>query len=233
MRALTVILLAALLSLWAYYAVEIAGEPTRLPVAVLEHDGDEEISAARLNNEGVELNSRGRRADALAYFEKAHGFRSNDPVIGENLRRQKSGLLKEAWQQALILSSVVTGFLLGGGAIFSAARGAAESRRLKRLRLRGDPFVTIRPGQEMVKVPLRFSEPVGKLAKRHPLIIVWSCARHGKHMKSRPPTKADGRRLDVELGAERLDRLRRYPGLWKGFLYLGKTPVGEAAARVI
>ena len=233
MRALTVILLAALLGLWAYYAVEIAGGPTELPVAVLERDGDEDISATRLNNEGVELNRTGRRADALAYFEKAHGFRPNDPVIGENLRRQESGMLKEAWQQALILGSVVTGFLLGGGAIYGAARGAAEGRRLKHLRLCGDPFVTIRPDQETVKVPLRFSEPIGKLAKRHPLTIVWSCARHGKHMKSRPPAKADGRRLEIELSAERLDRLRRYPGLWKGFLYLGKTPVGEAAARVI
>jgi hypothetical protein len=52
-------------------------------------------------------------------------------------------------------------------------------------------------------------------------------------MKSRPPVEAEGKALKVRLEGERLERLRRYPGEWKGFLYFGRTPVGEAAARVI
>ena len=51
-------------------------------------------------------------------------------------------------------------------------------------------------------------------------------------MKSRPPVEAEGRCCTVKLDRDRLERLRRYPGDWKGFLYLGKTPVGETAARV-
>ena len=51
-------------------------------------------------------------------------------------------------------------------------------------------------------------------------------------MKSRPPVRADGRAVTVKLDQDRLERLRRYPGDWKGFLYLGRTAVGETAARV-
>jgi hypothetical protein len=51
-------------------------------------------------------------------------------------------------------------------------------------------------------------------------------------MKSRPPAEAKGRKLRVELEGKRLERLRRFPGEWKGFLYLGKTQVGKAGARV-
>ena len=68
--------------------------------------------------------------------------------------------------------------------------------------------------------------------RRHPLTIVWSCAGQGKHMKSRPPVRVEGRALKVRLDKDRIERLRRHPGDWKGFLYLGKTPVGETAARV-
>ena len=68
--------------------------------------------------------------------------------------------------------------------------------------------------------------------RRHPLTIVWSSAGHGKHMKSQPPVKVDGDSATVELDEDRLDRLRRYPGDWNGFLYLGRTQVGRAAAKV-
>ena len=67
---------------------------------------------------------------------------------------------------------------------------------------------------------------------RHPLTIVWSSARHGKHMKSQPPVEADGRKAVVRLDGKRLERLRSFPGEWKGFLYLDGRPVGEATARV-
>jgi hypothetical protein len=37
----------------------------------------------------------------------------------------------------------------------------------------------------------------------------------------------------VQLDGERLERLRCYPGEWRGFLYFGRQQVGEAAARVV
>ncbi|MGH7163173.1 MAG: hypothetical protein ACREID_06800, partial [Planctomycetota bacterium] len=79
---------------------------------------------------------------------------------------------------------------------------------------------------------LRFNEPVDRLLARHPLTVVWSSAAHGKHMKSRPPVEGKGAEWNVVLEGDRLERLRRCPGAWRGFLYLGRSPVGEAAARV-
>ena len=70
------------------------------------------------------------------------------------------------------------------------------------------------------------------LLDRHPLTVVWSSARHGKHMKSRPPLELDGRKAVIRLDGERLERLQRYPGEWKGFFYLDGREVGEAVARV-
>jgi hypothetical protein len=107
-----------------------------------------------------------------------------------------------------------------------------DGARLSRLRLRGDPWLRIRKRDTEADLSLRFSEPVSGLLKRHPLTIVWSSSSHGKHMKSRPPVRARGRKIEVELKGERLERLQRYPGSWQGFLYLGRSLVGKAAARV-
>jgi len=128
--------------------------------------------------------------------------------------------------------------VVGGGIVLLlvlawGARGARDHARLARVRLRGDPWFVIARESDRAELPLRFSEPLGCLIRRHPLTIVWSSARHGKHMKSRPPVDARGNALTVKLEGERLERLRRYPGEWRGFLYLGKTQVGEAAARVV
>jgi hypothetical protein len=99
------------------------------------------------------------------------------------------------------------------------------------VRLRGDPWVRIARDAKDADLPLRFSEPVGRLLRRHPLTIVWSC--NGKHMKSRPPVHAKDASVTVHLDGERIGRLRLHPGDWRGFLYLGETPVGETAARVL
>jgi hypothetical protein len=100
------------------------------------------------------------------------------------------------------------------------------------LKLRGDPWVRIAPEDKKVELPLRFSEPLNGLIRRHPLTIVWSSARQGKHMRSQPPVAVHGKKCTVKLNEDRIDRLRRHPGDWRGFLYLGKTQVGETAARV-
>jgi hypothetical protein len=108
-----------------------------------------------------------------------------------------------------------------------------DGAKLSRVRVAGDPWFLIPNEGDKAELEVRFSEPLDGLVRRHPLTIVWSSARHGKHMKSRPPVEAAGKALKVRLEGERLERLRRYPGEWKGFLYLGRTPVGETAARVI
>ncbi len=118
------------------------------------------------------------------------------------------------------------------GGFWSAQRRIRDRVRLAGLKVSGDAWVSIPREAEEASIDLRFTAPVRSLLRRHPLQIVWSSAAQGKHMKSRPPVEAHGRKCRVQLNSDRVERLRRYPGMWKGFLYLGKTHVGEAAARV-
>ena len=230
MRAFNLILITGLIGLWGYFFVEISPRNSRRPVAV--KTGGEELSAATLNNAGVSDDKRGMYGDAVAYFERAHDFRPRDEVIATNLGRAKARLAKRGWARALGVTTVLAVLWFGFSSIFRAGRWMRDHARLSRVRLRGDPWVHIPRESSDAEIPLRFSAPVDGLVRRHPLTIVWSSASCGKHMKSRPPVKVDGREAVIKLDEERIERLRRYPGDWKGFLYLGKTPVGEAAARV-
>ncbi|HEX5137997.1 MAG TPA: hypothetical protein VFY93_13560 [Planctomycetota bacterium] len=227
MRALTLILVAGLLGLSGYYVVRVAPLGSARPVAV-QPDG-EESSAPTFNNRGVQLAREGRDADALAYFRRAHDFRPLDPVYTKNVARQQARMRKAAFERVLAAGGGIALLLV----LAWGVRGARDHARLARVRLRGDPWFVIPREGDRAELPLRFSEPLGCLVRRHPLTIVWSSACHGKHMKSRPPVDMRGNALTVRLEGERLERLRRYPGEWKGFLYLGKTQVGEAAARVV
>ena len=231
MRALNLILISALAGLWVYFAVEVAPKDATPPVAV-RADG-EKLSAATLNNEGVRLARQGRRGDALAYLERAHQFRPRDTVIAGNVERQRAGVAKRGWARVLAGGTLFVILFVGATTILRFVRWIRDRGRLARIRLRGDPWLRVEKRDSSAEMPLRFSEPVGPLLRRHPLTIVWSSAKHGKHMKSRPPVRADGRAVTVELDQDRLARLRRYPGDWKGFLYVGRTAVGETAARVV
>jgi hypothetical protein len=230
MRALFLVLVSALAGLWGWYALDVAPQDRGRPVAV-EATG-EGPSAASLNNEGVRLLRRGRTADALLHFERAHEFRPLDATIAANLGRARARHAREAWRAALVPVSAAAGALLALAILWHLGRRAGDRVRLARLRLRGDPWLRVRPGDEQAELRLRFSEPLGSLVRRHPLTIVWSCAALGKHMKSRPPARAEGQDCVVRLDGERLERLRRHPGDWRAFLYLGRTEVGRAAARV-
>ena len=136
--------------------------------------------------------------------------------------------LRYAWQKG------VYWFLFGlVWSVFAGTwRRIRDRFRLGRTHVRGEPWVRIDGKTKKAELNLHFTEPVGCLLRRHPLVIVWSSAQHGKHMKSRPEASAKGATLRVPLKGHRLNELRRYPGDWKAFLYLGKTPVGRAAARV-
>ncbi|MGQ0612623.1 MAG: hypothetical protein ACT4PV_02575 [Planctomycetaceae bacterium] len=226
MKALLAILLSALAALWIHFAVAVAprASPPPSPLAA-EQD---ELSAASLNNKGVAASRAGRSADALAFFERARDFRPDDPVIARNLEATRARIERTAWLRVLVAGSVA----LAGLGLLGAVRAARAAGQLARIRLRGEPFVRVEPGARRVELPLSFNEPVGRFLARHPLTVVWSSAVHGKHMKSRPPARAREREVTVALEGERLDRLRRHPGDWKGFLYLGRTPVGAAALRV-
>lgn len=231
MRALNLILISTLSGLWIYFAVEVAPQESSAPVAV-KADG-EKLSAATLNNEGVRLDRQGRRGDALAYLERAHEFRPRDEVIAGNLDRQQARVAKRGWARVLGGGTLFVILFVGTTTFVRFVRWARDRARLARIRLRGDPWVRIEKRDDAAEMPLRFSEPVGPLLRRHPLTVVWSSARHGKHMKSRPPVRAEGRAVVIRLDRERLERLRRYPGDWRGFLYLGRIAVGETAARVV
>jgi hypothetical protein len=231
MRAFTFILVATVLGLWAYYVAAADALDSRPPVAVAA-DGVE-LSAATLNNEGVRLALSGRDGDALAYLRRARDFRPLDPVLRGNVARQEARMRRAAWSRALGLGTAASTVLLLVAGTFHGVRRARDRARLARLRLAGDSWFVIPREGAAAELPLRFSGPLDGLLGRHPLTIVWSSAAHGKHMKSRPPAAAHGHALTVQLDGERLGRLRRYPGEWRGFLYLGRTPVGEAAARVV
>ena len=100
---------------------------------------------------------------------------------------------------------------------------------------RGDNWFRIRPEDETAQLPLRFNRDVGRPARPAiPLTVVWSSARHGKHMKSRPPveTRRQARGDPAPRQGAASRRLRRYPGDWKGFFYLDGREVGNATARV-
>jgi len=231
MRALTLILVAAVLGLWGYYLSLVAPLDSAVPVAVAAQGDD--LSAASLNNEGVRLARAGRDADALAYLKRARDFRPLDAVIARNAVRQEARVKKAGWARVLALGTLLATLDLLFAGLWHGVRGARDRARLSNLRLAGDPWFLIPREGDRADLSLRFSAPLDGLVRRHPLTIVWSSARHGKHMKSRPPAEAQGCALKVKLEGERLERLRRYPGEWKGFLYFGRTQVGEAAARVI
>ena len=230
MRTLIWILITCLLVLWGYYATAIAPHASRRPVPV--EAGPEELSAGSLNNRGVILVGRGQGADALAFFERAHQLRPDDVVIARNYAWQRAREQKRGWLRALGGGSLGA-FLLTVWSVFVGTfRRIRDRFRLGRTRVRGEPWVRIDGKTKKAELNLHFTEPVGCLLRRHPLVIVWSSAQHGKHMKSRPEASAKGATLRVPLKGHRLNELRRYPGDWKAFLYLGKTPVGRAAARV-
>ena len=232
MRAFNLIVISALIGLWSYFALAVAEADTSAPVALAVPVRADGPTAESLNNEGVRLSRVGRPADALAYFEQAHAFRPLNEEIAANLARQQARVGSRGWLLALGVSTAAAIVLLLGTGVVALVRGAFDRVRLARLRLRGDVWVRVRPGDKKVEMPLRFSERVESILRRHPLTIVWSSSGQGKHMKSRPPVAAKGKKCTVKLDADRLERLRRYPGLWKGFLYIGRTLVGEAAARV-
>jgi len=227
MRALSLISCSALLGLWAYYGCVVSQRDRALPVPVAQST-TEEIDAASLNATAVRLARQGRESDALAYLERAHEFRPQDPVIANNLARQRNRVARVGWLRVLIPGTLLAAVL----ALFLLMRRARDAARLRRLRMRGEPWLAIQPGDAKACLELSFSAPVGGLLRRHPLQVVWSSAAYNKHMKSRPPVRARGRRCRIELDRTRLDRLRRYPGLWKAFIYVDKTAVGKAAARV-
>jgi len=234
MRAIGLVLVTALAGLWAYYGLAVA--PTRLEPAVAlaaVRPADGQVDAVTLNNEGVRLSWRGESADARAYFERAHDFRPHDTTIAANLAAERARLERRAWQRALAPATTLVVVVLVVGSFLGLARRARDRHLLARLRVSGDRWLRVEPQATDAELALRFSEPVRRsLLRRHPLTIVWSSSAHGKHMKSRPPVVLHGDRASVRLGRERLDRLRCYPGDWKGFLYLGRTHVGEAVARV-
>jgi hypothetical protein len=231
MRAVTLILVPAVLGLWGYYLAEVEPLDSASPMTV-KPDGDE-LSAATLNNEGVRLARGGRQADALLYLKRARDFRPLDPVIAVNVSRQEARVQKAGWTRILGISTVVALLDLLVAGLWHAARRMCDRAKLAKVRLAGDPWFLIPREGDRAELALKFSEPLDGLVRRHPLTIVWSSAAHGKHMKSKPPVETLGRGLKVKLEGERLERLRRYPGDWRGFLYFGRTQVGEAAARVI
>lgn len=231
LRTLTLILVPAVLGLWGYFLAAVEPLDSAAPVAVAA-DGDE-LSAATLNNEGVRLARTGQEGDALEYLKRARDFRPLDPVIARNAEWQEARVKKAGWARILGLGTVVAVLELVFAGIWHCIRRVRDRSRLEKLHLAGDPWFLIPREGDRAELALRFSEPLDGLVSRHPLTIVWSSAAHGKHMKSRPPVEAEGKALKVRLEGERLERLRRYPGDWKGFLYFGRTPVGEAAARVI
>ena len=233
MRALTLILITCLAGLWTYFGAVVAKADSAPPVPIPAAAADAgEPTAEALNNRGVLLDRAGRQADGLAFLERAHQFRPNDKVILANLERQSARVQKRGWLRALVAGTLAGGVFIFGGGFWRVLRGWSEGHKLAHLHVRGDNRFEIRPGDGEVELPLRFNQPVAPLLRRHPLTVVWSSRRYGKHMKSRPPVTADGSRLTIRLDRDRVERLARYPGAWRGFLYLGRTQVGEAAARV-
>ena len=226
------VLLTAVLALWAWFATQVASRDSRAPRPIAVEEQVDGTTAEGLHNIGVALNRQGIPGDALAYFERAHSFRPLDPVYARSLARQEARLAKRAWIRFLVPVTLLTLLIVAVSFVRRAVGRHRDRRRLRRLRLRGRNSFRIRASDEHAELPLRFNHEVEGLLDRHPLTVVWSSARHGKHMKSRPPVESQGRNAVIRLDGERLNRLRRYPGEWKGFFYLDGRAVGEAVARV-
>jgi hypothetical protein len=218
------ILLSSLALLGGYYLCRVApladAPPEPVPGTSL---------AATLARSGAEASREGRDGDARALLRKATELEPESALLRANLERAEARALKEGWRRALLLATA------GGGALFlaGAIRGARDRRRLAALRVLGEPRLEIGPATERAELAIPLNAAPGCLVRRHPLTIVWSSAQHGRHMKSRPPARARGAEIAVTLDANRLGRLRAHPGFWRAFLYLGKTQVGEATARVL
>jgi len=226
------ILCTTLAALWVWFAIDVAPRDARAPRPVAVAAKADETSAETLHNIGVSLDRSGRPADALAYFERAASFRPLEPAFAEAAAHQRARLAKRAWIRFLVPATLLVLAVLLVGGVRSLARGHRDRRLLRRLRLRGRNRIRVRATDESAEIPLQFNHEPGALLDRHPLTVVWSSASHGKHMKSRPPVEVDGRSAVLRLDRERLGRLQRYPGEWKGFFYLDGREVGEAVARV-
>jgi len=230
LRSIGWIILTALAALWIYFGTTVEAADRSHPVHVAERG--EGLSASTINNEGVRLYRNRRYGDAVAHFERAHDFAPSKRVYIDNLERARNRRRYDAWENLLGPATGLS-ILLFVASTFAGVIGRRRRRRaLKRLRLRGDPWIDVSPEDKQAELSLKFTEPVSNVVRDHPLTIVWSSSAHGKHMKSKPPVVVDGKKARVKLDGPRLERLRRYPGHWKGFLYLGKTQVGEAVARV-
>lgn len=231
MRALTWILVPGLIALWTYFGSEI-DRPADRPVRVAADAAQGETDAGTLNNRGVTLFEQGDHADALAYFERAHQFRPDAQLIEKNYRGQLVRVRREAWERALVLLTIVAVVLLFFGHTWRGARCVRDHRRLKRLRLHGGRRVHVGPDTKEEQLDLRFNESVDGLARRHPPSVVWTCSEQNQHMKSRRSVKVKDRDCTITLDRKKIKQLRRYPGHWRCIVRLGKTEVGEAAARV-
>ena len=230
MRALTLIAVSALAGLWGYFGSVISEAPTGRPVPVAATAGG--ADAGTLNNTGVGLFEQGRHADALAYFRRAHEFRPGAGTIETNYQWQRARVRRVAWEHALGILTTLAALLLFGGHAWRGILRWRDRCLLRRLKLSGARVVEIGPDTREAELDLRFSESLGCVARRHPPNVVWTCASHNQHMKSRRSIKVKGRECRVKLDRKKIEQLRRFPGLWRCILRLGKTEVGEAAARV-
>ena len=230
MRSITLILVSALVGLWGYFGSVVAEAPTGRPVRVAAAAGG--ADAGTLNNTAVGLFEQGRHADALAYFRRAQEFRPGDGTIATNYRWQDARVRRVAWEHVLGALTALALLLLFGGHAWRGVRRWRDRSLLRRLRVSGPGVVEIGPGTREAELELRFSEPVGRIARRHRPNVVWTCAAHNQHMKSRRSIKVKGRECRVKLDREKVEQLRRFPGRWRCILRLGKTEVGEAVARV-
>ena len=234
MRAIALFLLTVLFTLWAWFAVEVAMQDSRRsrPVPVDATLATDAPTAESLHNAGVAAEHAGRGGDATLYYWRAHQFRPLSPVYRIAYDRSVARVQKRAWMRFLIPATALTILFLVFATLRRVVLRVSDWRRLRKLRLRGDNWFRIHSDDETVTLPLQFNRQLGRLLKRHPLTVVWSSARHGKHMKSSPPVETKGRHATLRLDATRLERLRRYPGDWKGFFYLDGHEVGNATARV-
>jgi len=213
-------LLSSLALLWGHYLLFVAPPPAA-PLASVGGEG----LAARLNDDAARSRHAG---DALALLEKAAELAPGHPAIAANLEAARARALDAAWRRILLPASALLGTLLLAGAV----RRRRDRRRLRAIRVLGEPHLAIGAAEERALFRLPLNRSPGRLVRRHPLTIVWSSAAHGRHMKSRPPARLRDGAIEVTLDRDRLARLRACPGAWRAFLYLGETRVGEATARV-
>jgi len=232
MRAITIVLITAVAALWVWFAIAVGPQDAHRPSRIITEKPLQGISAVSLHNEGVSLNEQGKPGDALLYFERARDFRPMDAQLIASYEQQRAFIAKRAWARVLVPSTLLVLVISAVAGVRGFVMRRRDRHALGRLRLRGGRWFHIRPSAEQAELKFRFNHDIRRVLERHPLTIVWSSARHGKHMKSRPPVEANGRKAVVRLDGKRLERLRKFPGDWKGFLYLDGRPVGEATARV-